>query len=805
MKKKLSLLLLALLMPMLACADVVERNGIYYNLISKAKVAEVTKHPNHPKGYKGKITIPDEIAYDGSIYKVTWIGEEAFRGNDNVTSVIIGDNVTNIGKLAFFGCEKLTSITMGNSVETIHEQAFSYMPALTELKLSNSVKAIGHAVFMGSEKLTSVDLNEGLETIDIEAFDGCANLESIKIPNSVKIIGSYSEELDFHFSSCFWKCKKLVSVQLGNGISVLGGQTFQECASLKSIVIPVNVTKIEQGCFSQCSELSSVAILGNVTRIGDRTFDRCKELGDMYCYASDVPALGAEVFKDCYLGYATLHVPANLINTYKDTPQWKDFGNIVALKEGDPGYGETQPYVVYDDGTLTFYYDNLRSSRQGTTYDLTPGEWGWSKWFDINGSVTKVVFDPLFANARPNTTKGWFDGCENLTEIEGISYLNTSEVVNMYCMFVNCSSLTNLDVSKFNTEKVTDMAGMFYGCSSLANLDLSSFNTANVTTMDCMFYGCRNLTSLDLSSFDTNALKTESEWMSIEAAIGEFAIRRMFYNCSNLSKLILGNGFATKEGIKCQVFHSGNILNTVVFTGDIPASINSKFFEGVGTAVAPATLAVQEQYKANYQAKFDGNMFYGGYFTLEGVEFKKGDLNGDGEVNNVDLVNVLTLIMNGKYETNADLNGDGVVNVADIVELVKIINSGNGTGSGYFWLGNTLPTSRNFPTLNGKEVEGIVTTYTSLGEAMAKASRTYSAGEWAVVMYPSSWGTKNDLVFLDSANMKYYVVKQKVLSDFPDYLYYESTEKIGANTTITLSTESLAKAAGATLSSQLIK
>lgn len=152
-----------------------------------------------------------------------------------------------------------------------------------------------------------------------------------------------------------------------------------------------------------------------------------------------------------------------------------------------------------------------------------------------------------------------------------------------------------------------------------------------------------------------------------------------------------------------------------------------------------------------------------------------------------------------------DLNNDGVVNVVDIVELVNIINSGEGTGSGYFWLGNTLPTSRNFPTLNGKEVEGIVMAYTSLGEAMAKASRTYIAGEWAVVMYPSSWGTKNDLVFLDSANMKYYVVKQKVLSDFPDYLYYESTEKIGANTTITLSTESLAKAAGATLSSQLIK
>ena len=182
-----------------------------------------------------------------------------------------------------------------------------------------------------------------------------------------------------------------------------------------------------------------------------------------------------------------------------------------------------------------------------------------------------------------------------------------------------------------------------------------------------------------------------------------------------------------------------------------------------------------------------------------------GDLTGDNKVDNADLEKVLTLIMNGGYDTNADLNGDGVVNVADVVELVKIINSGNGTGSGYFWMGNYNPNSNNFPTLNGKEVEGIVTTYTSLDDAMAKASRVYTAGEWAVVIYPSSWGVKDDLVFLDSVNKKYYEAKQKYLPDFPDYLYYESTERIGANATITLSTEGVAKAAGATLSSSIIQ
>ena len=176
-----------------------------------------------------------------------------------------------------------------------------------------------------------------------------------------------------------------------------------------------------------------------------------------------------------------------------------------------------------------------------------------------------------------------------------------------------------------------------------------------------------------------------------------------------------------------------------------------------------------------------------------------GDVNGDGEVNEDDIAEVEKVIIDPSagYDPEMDVNHDGVVNVADIVAIVNIISSPN-TGSGYFWMGNYLPKSYNFPTVNGKEVEGIVTTYTSLDDAMAKASRAYSAGEYGVVLYPSSWGTKEGLVFYDAANKKYYTLKKKDISDFPDYNYYETKEKIGANTTITLSTEAAAKAAGAT-------
>ena len=338
MKKKLSLLLLALTLPMLACADAVEINGLYYNLISKAKVAEVTQHPDSRKGYKGTITIPDEVNYSGTAYKVTWIGEKAFYDNDDVTFVTIGDNVTNIGHLAFWGCDKLTSVKLGKSVETIHNQAFSYLGSLTSVKLPNSVKTLDMFAFSNCTELTSIDLNDGLETIGIGAFQGCESLESITIPNSVKIIGSYDPDWDKVHSYSFSQCKSLNSITLGSGLSSIGTQTFEE-SGLESIIIPSNITIIDNHSFIDCSKLSSVAILGDVTYIGDEAFVRCKELSDMYCYAVEVPSLGRDVFLDSYVQYATLHVPSLLLETYKAAAQWKNFGNIVALKEGDPGYG----------------------------------------------------------------------------------------------------------------------------------------------------------------------------------------------------------------------------------------------------------------------------------------------------------------------------------------------------------------------------------------------------------------------------------------------------------------------------------
>ena len=74
MKKKLFLILFALL-PMIVFAGAVEIDGIYYNLVSEVKTAEVTSGSFK---YSGEIIIPEVVIFEGEEYRVTSIGDHAF-------------------------------------------------------------------------------------------------------------------------------------------------------------------------------------------------------------------------------------------------------------------------------------------------------------------------------------------------------------------------------------------------------------------------------------------------------------------------------------------------------------------------------------------------------------------------------------------------------------------------------------------------------------------------------------------------------------------------------------------------------
>ena len=152
---------------MVASADAVEINGIYYNLVSKAKIAEVTSNPNR---YSGEIVIPESVEYGDVTYNVTSIGENSFQGCYGMTSVTIGNSVTSIGENAFSRCSGLTSVIIPGSVTSIGNNAFAHCSGLTSVTIGNSVASFERGVFGYCSSLTSVNIPNSVTSIGQESF-----------------------------------------------------------------------------------------------------------------------------------------------------------------------------------------------------------------------------------------------------------------------------------------------------------------------------------------------------------------------------------------------------------------------------------------------------------------------------------------------------------------------------------------------------------------------------------------------------------------------------------------------------------
>jgi len=134
----------------------------------------------------GELIIPDTI--EGK--PVTNIGNQAFFGCTNLTSITIPDSVTSIGNFAFYKCSSLTSITIPDGVTLIGAHAFRDCTSLTSITIPDSVASIGDYAFVNCTSLTSVSIGNGVTSIGDAAFFSCTSLTNITFMGAAPTVGA---------------------------------------------------------------------------------------------------------------------------------------------------------------------------------------------------------------------------------------------------------------------------------------------------------------------------------------------------------------------------------------------------------------------------------------------------------------------------------------------------------------------------------------------------------------------------------------------------------------------------------------
>ena len=242
----------------------ITHDGIKYVVIEGNRVEVGAQGIN---AVSGDITIPGTFVEGGVTYHVTSIGEKAFNGCTNLTSVKMPNNVTSIGAQAFYHCSNLSSIEIPEEVVSVGAYAFTECSNLTSVEIPRKVTNIGEYAFQYCRNLASVKVLGSVTSMGRDAFANCIYLADVKMSEGITNIGEYA----------FCGCLSLSRVEIPKSVTSIGEGAFSY-SGLIGIEIPDSVKNIEKNVFMRCSILNSVEISESVVSIGDGAFGECSRL-----------------------------------------------------------------------------------------------------------------------------------------------------------------------------------------------------------------------------------------------------------------------------------------------------------------------------------------------------------------------------------------------------------------------------------------------------------------------------------------------------------------------------------------------
>ena len=630
----------------------------------------------------------------------TSIGSRAFRGCSRLTDVTIGSSVTNIGIEAFYGCENLKKVN-ASSIESwcnIHFDSPNYVtgenPVSGELGFSNPLYYACH-LYINNQEVLDIVIPNTITTINSYAFDCLVNLRSVSIPNSVTRIED----------DAFFDCESLTSIEIPNSVTYIGKWTFGNCYGLTSASIGTSVDSIGNGAFHYCTGLPSIIIPNSVTFIGDGAFSGCQGVSDIII-PSSVKYIGHGAFSFCSLQSinvedgnsdydsrnncnAIIETATNtLIAGCQNTLIPRSVTSIapyafdgcqhlaslfipntvtsIGIDElsGDVPFGfcyELESIIVEEGNPIYDSRDNCNAIIETATNTLIVG----CKNTTFPNTVTKIG---NFA----------FYGCGELTEIEipnsihkigdhafsncyGLTFVkigNTVDTIGEFAFFT-CMALENIDFGK--SVKYIGNDAFFY-CTSLTNLEIPS--SVNSIAQEA-FRQCTGLTSVTIPNSYTVTERYNADLWFIE--------------CSGLTSVTIGSGMGHMGGmfLKCPNITSVTCLATTPPQTDIfqmtdengqrviVSNFDSEVYEQATLFVPAASL---EAYKSA--------QFWMDFKDIRPIVIA-GDVDSDGKVDISDVVDVISMLLNGfatiENYPGADMDGNGLIDIVDITAIIDMI------------------------------------------------------------------------------------------------------------------------------------
>ena len=545
--------LLLTLMSTISWAYDLEIDGMYYNLNSDEVSVSLTYKSMTEFVYTGDVMIPSSVKYRGRNYKVTAIGDDAFAGCEELTSVGIPDEVETIGSYAFAGCDGLTSITIPSGVKTIKAYAFNICESLSSIVIPQNVQTIEDNAFSDCSALTSVTINS--DAFLSKSYSESNNLKNIFgeqvseyiIGDNVTSIGSYAfrgcsdtsitilSSLTGIGESAFDGCSGLTSVTIGDGMTSIGNYAFSGCSGLTSVTINSNailsknytwgnglkdifgeqvkeyiigesVTSIGERAFEDCSGLTSINIPNSVTSIGSYAFWGCSGLTSV-TIGNNVTSIGDQAFYNCS-GLTSIDIP----NSVTSIGTWGFIG-CSSLESINI------PESVTSIGIAAF------SGCSGlTSISVALGNTKYDSRNNCNAIIESASNTLIY-------------GCANTTIPESVTSIGGSA-------FEDCSGLTSINIPN----SVTSIGSYaFWGCSGLTSITIPE----SVTRIGAVvFRNCSGLTSVTIKSnailsknysWDNNLKNIFGEQVK-EYVIGDNVTsigEGAFYGCSGLTSVTI--------------------------------------------------------------------------------------------------------------------------------------------------------------------------------------------------------------------------------------------------------------------------